>query len=604
MNKLIKPYSYTVDLLITIFVLLAYLLMQPIGSILHEGWTENIYRIGLLEHFWEYISYTPLKPPLFSILHVSALQFAHLIGITESAAIGALVITLNVAVAPLIYRTSINFKANRISSAVMSILASLSLLPLIAKPLNYDLPAYFFMSLFIFSVSQVFKFQGTKGFILLSLASGLLIAQSTVQIVTVPLIVLIIAVTLATRENIRALIKKFLMISVFPALVVGAILLKNFLAIGLIGNSSLGGHTLMLVLMGMNQWNVPVIREAVVKSGAPDWYLWCFDNPAQWEAGPYPAFMSAMGHCFDEGMDMDRLKAQMERLKAPEMVKVVERDTVRLQQKPYLLAGISPDMSTEWFAKYSMVSAKVAVYVFRQNPTRWLNQSKYIHGNHFSRSKYDYILSDLLERQKESFRENLDFVKGITEVSKYVRFWTYRLIPYLWLFLAMMIAAKVLTRESQLKRWFPQKSKIVITTSLIFVTVGLAYVSKPYFEWFYYGFERKYYWKPVYGILLSFIILTLFVQYDPMTKFRKPILKFFDFFWDLEGAVILILIAQVSVLGFLYSSVVGTENHRFFFQLTPYVFVLSAVLTSIVMHSLICVFGSIRGINSSTFPTV
>ena len=604
MNKLIKPYSYTVDLLITIFVLLVYLLMQPIGPFLHEGWTENLYRIGLLEHFWEYISYTPLKPPLFSILHAGALHFAHLIGVTESTAIGALAITLNVAVAPLIYRTSINFKANKVLSALMSILASLSLLPLIASPLNYDLPAYFFMSLFIFSVSQVYRFQETRSFISLSLASGLLIAQSTVQIVTVPLVVLIIAATLATRENIRALIKKFLMVSVFPALVVGAILLKNFLAIGLIGNSSLGGHTLMLVLMGMNQWNVTEIREAAVKSGAPEWYLWCFDNPAEWYSGSFPPFMIAMGHCFDKGMDMHRLKAQMDHLKAPGMVKVVERDLVRIKQKPYLLQGVSLDMSTEWFAKYSMVSAKVSGYVFRQNPTRWLNQSKYIHSNHFSRSKYDYILSDLLERKKGVFRENLNFVKEIAGASKYVRFWTYRTIPYLWLFLAMVIAAKVLTRESLIKKWSPQKSQIVITASLILVTVGLAYTSKPYFDWFYYGFERKYYWKPVYGALLSFIILTLLVQFDPMTKFRKPILKVFDFFWNLEGAVILILITQVSVLGFLYSSVVGTENHRFFFQLTPYLFVLSAVLSSFVMRSLICVFGSKRRINSSTFPTV
>ena len=82
-------------------------------------------------------------------------------------------------------------------------------------------------------------------------------------------------------------------------------------------------------------------------------------------------------------------------------------------------------------------------------------------------------------------------------------------------------------------------------------------------------------------------------QFQFGAKPRKIISTILNFFKHREGIVIFVLILQLSILGILYSSISGTENNRFFLQLTSYLFVLSAVLISIAIRIFISAYQSI-----------
>jgi len=336
--------------------------------------------------------------------------------------------------------------------------------------------------------------------------------------------------------------------------------------------------------MAMNDWNGIKVRESVVKSGAPAWYLWCYDNVP---GGKYRFTYSVSGHCFKEGMrldDMDIMKKNMIRLNATPQVNIIERDMYRLQNKPYLLAGVSKSLSTEWYAAYSVVSGKVARYVFMKDPVKWFKFSKNVHNNFFAKQEYDQISGNWFRGKNYDFGKNQELVKWIAEISKIVRFSTYKTVAYLWLILILIVATQFIKWENQFKKQPFDMSRIVSFTFIILFSVGTFIVTKFYFDWFFNGIERKYYLNPAKVIIALFALNMLFTQFQFGVKSRKSIKIILDLFKLREGLVIFILIFQLSTLGILYSSISGTENNRFFLQLTPYLFVLSAVLISITLR--------------------
>ncbi len=583
MNLLAKQPSFIVVNLITALSALGYFFLQPDSPVLPEKWLENLYRQALVEHFWEYLSYTPLKPPLFSVLHAGVIHFAGIVGVSEEVAFRTYAAILYVAIAPLLFRTLINFNANLYISAFVALLASLSVSPLIGNPINYDFPIHFFSSLFLYAISVVYRSKAEKGLIILSFSAGLLIAQSTVQIIVVPVLCLLLIFGITRRNERIKIFARFLVAGIFPAFVIIAILVKNFIGIGLLSNSSLGGHALLLVVMGMNQWNMPEIRKVAVESGAPDWYLWCFDNPGKSE---FPEFMVTMGRCMDSPTEMSGLRDNMKRLGADQQVELINRDIQRINQKSYLLYGVSPDMSTEWFAEYAKVSGKIASHVFLTDPMRWLNNSKLIHGNLFSNPEYDYILKDVLKSANGLFPNTLEGIQAIAVGSKWIRFSTYHLIPYAWFF---VILAGITLGAARYQKEFLDGSTskraigtAIVATSLIVLATG----AKIYFDWFYYGVERSVYLNPSYLFLsASAIGLICMIGWPRITpsKYLAHVMQSLSIYMTLP---LILILSALSVLGFIFCNIVGTENHRFFFQLTPYLFVLCGLLASYLFVSM------------------
>jgi hypothetical protein len=578
--------TYRFDLLVVVVTLSLYafvVIYSKSITLLPEDWSLGLYGVALKDHLWEFLSYSPLKPPLFSFLHALVLHLAHLFDITERTAFIGFALTLNFMVAPLLYRAAYYMGAQKWLGAFFSILAALALIPLVRNPINYDLPVFFFLALFLFSVGKFLSKTTTASSILLSICTGLLVAQSTTQALFAPLSLLTIFLIVRRNENLFSRVLRAGLILTTPALVVIVLLLKNYAAIGFPINSSLAGHTSMLFSYYINSIDNPKKedrwRRAAVEAGAPDWYLWCYDHTAHvgHRSNQVPWYR-ATGYCFTK-LNFRPLKKHLVEMGATGQAEIVQQDIDNFENKEYLFTGVSTSMATRWFATYGQVSAKVSMYILKRDPVAWLTNAKYIHGNWYSKREFDY-LSEVINGSRIYTGATSIFMDGVTVVSNWTRFWVYRAIPYLWVFLILMISSKLLLHYRVMPIKIPQRGSVsgaIIFTALL---AGiLTFVFKPGFNWYYYGFLYGIYMKPLYALLGCFLVVYWLSAVPHFSRFIRSIFSYLNLHSRHLGVLAYFLIS-ITLTGVIYSSIVMGENQRFFFQLLPQLSIMAALILS------------------------
>lgn len=552
----------------TVVLYVTLLCAAPSNVLAEAAWESSLYREALTDHLWEYLAYTPLKPPLFSLLHAAVLYLADLAGIGQVTALRLYGGALGVVVAPLSYLAARDFGANRWISSPLAILAALSLLPLCEEPLNYDLPVFALLALFLWSVARVVRHSGRAGFVLLSLTAAALVAQSTVQAGVVAIVVAL-AVGVVTFRGQRLRAAAMTAAAALPAvLVLVLIVVKNVAAFGMAANSTLGGHTLMLFTMANNNWNAEDTRRHAVAAGAPDWYLWCYDHPYSPSGEEFPrSFAKTMGACF-AGVDMAALAEQLHSMGALREEAAVRRDMARMSDKPWLLSGVAFDMATEWFALYGSWSARVSSHAFHQSPGHWLRTGAYIHGNLFAARDSDFIGDLLNKKQRDGDYRTWPVVRLGAELSYLVRLLAYRSLPYVLFFLVLVAGVKVAPRTC-----------IGAAALTVGVAALLVSVVQPALWWFQYGFPGGLYRPPAYAVAAAVLAAFWGASIKCTSSSAGRILAAM-----MPGrhivAALCCLAAHLLLTAAIYCTVVGTENNRFFVQLLPGLAVLGALLLS------------------------
>ena len=244
---------------------------------LPDDWTGGIYGEGLRNHLWEYTTFSLVKPPLFSLLHALVFRVSDLTDIPARLAFTYFGYTLSILVAPVLFRASQFFGADKWSSGFFGILASVSLIPITQDPAQYDFPVFLILSLYLLAVGYYISRRSLRAIILVSLVASLLVAQSTTQALFAPASLLALSLFLHAKDGLKVkLVRTGLLVSA-PVLVVMLILIKNYMAVGFLANSSESGLNLMMFSSFINKFDNEKgedrWRKAAVEVGAPDWYL-------------------------------------------------------------------------------------------------------------------------------------------------------------------------------------------------------------------------------------------------------------------------------------------------------------------------------------------
>lgn len=374
----------------------------------------------------------------------------------------------------------------------------------------------------------------------------------------------------------------------FPAIVLFAILARNYTITGIPTPSSQSGHTSLLFVMVKENWNLERVEPLVRAAGAPNWYVWCFTNP--WippGANPevYRVWQPTIAGCvpwIDNDFrhpNWDYLLEVLTKLNADPAIIDQVREEKRIEsERPYLRTGTAATWGSTWVTQYNRVSGQIAAYVFRADPVGWITASKYIHGNMFTR-----LGPELIPNLRSSLATSVTFFNSLAYSAAYEIFaevtrYTYLALPIIVLVLIGAIAAW----------WFDRMTKALADSRALLYTVacavalataiGFLAIYIDLIEWFYYAWPRRYYRVLPVAIGVGWLGLATYSAFarrrnasDSSAILRLTLTR-------QSAAMWLSLATTLLMLGAIFSTVVGTENDRFFTLLGPHLVVSAAIL--------------------------
>lgn len=411
---------------------------------------------ALRHHLVEYLAYTPRKPPLFSLFHAPVAWLFGDEAIAAHRLITVELFVLDSVAAALFVATATTLGAWAPLAAVVVGGYSLCLMPLELMAINYDRPLLFCLGLFLFALARTVRSGGAGSLWAVALAGMLLIAQSTIASVLVPVTVVPVLAAAYGLRPIGPFVRRVAICLGLPALMLGALVAKNLAVAGIAASANGAGHTHILFVMNMMDWKVPAIRALAVEAKAPAWYLWCYDHPVKMDETPDMVYARSLGLCGVKltpdlrDIDMTGLRDAMARLGDDRMVRVVEGDMRTLAEKPYLFAPFSL-WASRWFAEFSTENLRIARYVFARDPERWLNNASNIHKvmwvREGPRSLGAYVTTLWPERGVEIYMQPV--LARINRHLEHLTRSTYLAIPWI---------AAVLAVGALLPAWFRRRS--------------------------------------------------------------------------------------------------------------------------------------------------
>ncbi|MEO5373905.1 MAG: hypothetical protein H7840_06440 [Alphaproteobacteria bacterium] len=389
-SRPLKPIPWVLATLVVALVVRGVFLAQlPAGAPLDADTT--VYLDVLRHHLWENLAYSPRKPPLFELVHAPV---AWLFGDETIARYRLLTVELFLldgAAMALLAAAAMRLRAwPPLAFAVMT-LYSLCLMPLELNATHYDRPLPFFAGLFLLALARVVASRGERGLgetgmVAVSVAGALLIAQSTVASLLVPLLVVIAVVMAGPPFSFRRLAGRLALGLALPGVMLGVLVAKTHAVSGIAATANGAGHTHILFVMNMYDWKRDRVRQAAVEAGAPAWYLWCYDNPVRVDDTPDMMYARSLGSCGVDrwgdprGADMTALLAAMVGLGDDRMAAVVREDMAIAAERPHVLPPFGT-WASRWFAEYSRQNTRIAAHVFRTDTGRWLINAYNIHHN-------------------------------------------------------------------------------------------------------------------------------------------------------------------------------------------------------------------------------
>ena len=564
---------------------------------------EVPYLAALSDHFFEYLLHAHVKPPLLHVIHAFP---AWLVGGAERQASALLFIVgaMNLLATVFMFLAATALGARPFFAGICAILASVSWLVFDSAIFFHDAPAFFFLALFVLCSARVVQGAGRTGYLWLGISGGLLIGQLTVQSAVVPVVAVLLAFVFPAGD-IRERLKRLAVGVGLPVLVLLAVCARNYVSTGIMATSTLGGHTALLFVMMKTHWNAPLVAMYAREAGAPTWYLWCFENPWISPEMPNPeiqrVWLPTVGGCVPQRAeapndaskpDWPFLLRQLEVLGAEEaVIEDVRKDLAIAEMRPYLRTGVATRWGTNWAVQYNRISGKVASHVFWADPRDWFVNAKYVHGNMFT------TLGPAVFPNLRKLYEPLvpiittPFYNTAAAIFEAMTRYSYLALPVVVIALLGSFAALVFVRAAALTQFNPA----VYWFTVVALFVGAMAAAATYIhllDWFYYAWpRRRYRILPLgYTVMWGLVAAHAALAAAPHSKQSQPA-------WLRAGklerlivsrkslAMWAILIVPLLSMGFIFSTMVGTENDRFFSHLGPHLCVMAAVLLTLMVDA-------------------
>jgi len=368
------------------FRLLVYMDVSTADPVLTPSYPHS-----LREHFGEYLWYTSLQPPLTYLLHAIPVWILGPDGNTSWRGFLLLNAFCGVSATGLLFAAFRRSSVAPTLAVVLALMLSVALVPHEVWRSNYSTDHHdhfppVLMALFLWRLVVMLQ-QGlnrrtgaTLGF-----AGMLLVLQLPAASYVIPVTVAAAVVIEWLRHRTTAIWQGAALLLGLPAAGIALLVVHNFQATGVPAPGTKGGAAIMMFVQSALDDKPDAVRALVVESGAPEWYLWCYDRPQITPLPPgsnpaaYLALAQAFGNCSPLSgpvgqagtpwpFDFAPLQTQLAAMGETRLAGVVAQDQFDAINRQYLLQGGSPELSARWIAAYGQESQRVALHLARSRP--------------------------------------------------------------------------------------------------------------------------------------------------------------------------------------------------------------------------------------------
>ncbi len=378
----------------------------------------SLYVSALTDHFADYVWFHSLKPPLSIIIHKLLLPFSSLLVNPYLN----FVFVINSLGMVILYNIMKLMKVSKWLSVPLILLVSFGYVPFEFNSVgvHYDEYTFILVCIFIYSLVSSLLHPPLNIPWKLSISSTLLVLQQPVY----PFIVgaaLLLSYICVFRYSNKNWVKSFVCTASLPLIAILILMLKAYMATGVLSTGTLGGSSLMTFVYSSNEWSADKVRRLAVEAGAPEWYLWCFDHNVPYKAQDgtsehsWIALSKAYGICFDwsEGnpkfwpFNFEPFLKNLRDLKAPESVlNAVTQDLEDMTLNQYRMMGIAPEYTPRWMSHYGKISTQIYKHFLRNYPDEFFNGVRFntyrlfltgiVYLNDFSFLKKDSLKAQIL----------------------------------------------------------------------------------------------------------------------------------------------------------------------------------------------------------------
>lgn len=368
-----------------------------------------LYYTALLEHFAEYVAFTTLKPPLTYAIHSVVLRLVGPEAAYERSAFLLVTFLFDLVASALIYQAARTVGVRRSWAALSAGLYSLALIPfeLWRSGTHYDHLTTLFASFVVYAGVRYIRRPHLVSSGGLAIAGALLVMQFPVAAYVMPAAALAASAIVwrTSAVSTRVLLGTALLAFTGPVLAAAAITLKNDAYAGVRAPSNLAGPSLMVFAHEATKDDRRALRVVMDRAKVPAWYLWCFDNaiPPADSSGRaisgWEVLAPAYGICYRGTeptaaawpSDFEPLLGHLKETQSRAELTLVASDSLDAQERRYLYAGFSPELSARWIGHYGAVSTRVALTLLLTEPVRYvrtaaITQLRYVtYGPYFPR---------------------------------------------------------------------------------------------------------------------------------------------------------------------------------------------------------------------------
>lgn len=352
---------------------------------------ERLYLTALTEHLQDYLATTTNIPPLTHILNVLVLSVTGIETALRIRGFLLLDLVLDIAAVMFVFDAACKAGGRLRLPFVAALLFSAALVPfeLWREGWHYDHHTVFFTSFFAWSLVRMTRRQYISDLFLVSLSGMLLVAQSSVSLVVVPVTVITITGLLfIPRRRFRSFIRSASVSLTLPVLALLLISNRDKTGSSEALTSNKGGPAMMMVVQRAYNYDVAAVRGAAVAAGAPAWYLWAYDHatpaidPGTGKPYDWVHLSQAFGICFyatSAGagqppfrFDFSPLLQYLRENDHRQMSGSVQQDSIDAAVRPYRFAGYSPELSPRWIGIFGNVSKIIFFKTLIRNPAGML----------------------------------------------------------------------------------------------------------------------------------------------------------------------------------------------------------------------------------------
>lgn len=496
---------------------------------------SKLYYEALRYHLFDYLWYTTNIPPVTHILNAFIFLF-----FKPEIAFGKLIFLdlifiLDICAVCLLYAAACRFRIFKATSFFIALFYSFTIIPfeLWRFGHHYDHHTIFFTILYIYSLTRIISQASIINAVLMSFSGALLIAQSSVNSIVVPIVSLALVFPLWPKLNFRGVVKRVGLVLSGPVIILFLISSKNYLVASSFVTSTKSGPAMMMFVRSALSYDNEKIVKLAQKVGVPEWYFHCFNNavppPDVTPDNPnYPGWLRLakdFGICYPWApstwtnieaqswpFDFGPLKEYLHKIGEYKIEKLVDQDIYDMHYRKYLFAGYSPELSPRWIGVYGQVSTRIGCWLLLHEPAVYFKNIVSTHNNLYYGAGPYFFRRTLYSRKH-----------NVSTLSK----------PIL-----------------------GEKSFYVITT----VFGRLA--------------RFTYFFIPCYFILAAILfLLSKKGYYKPIAaKIRA---NFYTFFF---------LACPVILASLIFSMTADNENDRYFVQVTPYVVLLMGYFITVFIQ--------------------